>query len=152
MERAEILVARAEIQVQSPRRLPGVLEVQIEGVHPDKAFRIPHRYGRAALGLGRRADRYCATRNVPSQEVGQSCGGGIRGCGPACASTVRSSRAVEYELPRPTAVIKLIHARLAELTSESQLMSAGVVRNDVRQVARNVMAALRRRQPDLLKP
>src|SRR5207237_690938 len=47
MERPEVFVAHTEIQVQSFGCLPGILEVQIVGVHHYPAFRVSYRDGRS---------------------------------------------------------------------------------------------------------
>ena len=49
-------------------------------------------------------------------------------------------------------MIELIHARLPELTAEAELLRPYGVGNDVRQVAGDVIAAFRGREPDALKP
>ena len=48
-------------------------------------------------------------------------------------------------------MIELIHTRLPELTSETELMCPHIVGNDVRQVAGDVIAAFGGRETDLLK-
>src|SRR5258708_28084636 len=64
----------------------------------------------------------------------------------------RSLRSVERKLARPAAVVELIHARLAELPTEAELVSTLRIRNNVREVARNVIAAFWRGKSDLFKP
>ena len=40
MEWPKVFVAQTEINIKFAGELPGILQIQIEGVHPDKAFRI----------------------------------------------------------------------------------------------------------------
>src|SRR5207249_7959498 len=42
MERSEILVPQTNIKVELPSDLPRILQIHIECVHPDKAFRISY--------------------------------------------------------------------------------------------------------------
>src|SRR5256885_647298 len=58
MERPEVFIAHAEIQVQSLGRLPGILKVEIVGVHYYPTLRISYRDRRGG--------------HVASKEVGQS--------------------------------------------------------------------------------
>jgi len=50
VERPEVFIAHAEIQVQSPARLPGILEVEVVGVHYYPTLRISYSNGRSCHG------------------------------------------------------------------------------------------------------
>ncbi len=133
VQRPEIFVAQTKIQVQLASDLNRVLSKQVECVNSDEAFRTPH------------GDR--GSRNVASQEISQGTSGiAIRAC-----SRPRSLGSIEAEFPGSPAVIELVHAALPDFTSETQLMPAYVVGNDVSQHSGHIVAAFRRSKTDLFK-
>src|SRR6185369_1408233 len=94
------------------------------------------------------------SRNVARQEISQSRGVGIAThCGRICSA----ERApwplcsVEGKFPRSTAVIELVHAALPEFTTETELVPAYVVGNDIGQHSGYIVAAFRGSKTDLLE-
>src|SRR5439155_8698297 len=53
MERPEVFISHAEIQVESLGCLPRILEVKVVGVHYDPTLRIPHRNRRGGHIAGK---------------------------------------------------------------------------------------------------
>ena len=133
VQRPEIFVAQTEIKVKPAGYLYRVLPEEVKTVNPDEAFRISH------------GDR--GGRNVAGQEISQ----GTSGVGTRTSSCPGSLSSIEGEFSGSTPVIELIHASLPDLTSETELMPAHVVGNDVGQHPSDVIPAFRGREANLLK-
>src|SRR5260370_25118855 len=130
---AEVFVAQPEVHVQLAGQLPGILEIQVVGVYLDEALRITD------------GDR--RGRHVTGKKISKCLGVGIY----SRVSCPESLCPVEGKFPRAAPVIELIHVRVPNLASETQLVLANNVGNNVGQVAGNVIAALGRCEADLLK-
>src|SRR5712692_10767387 len=141
MQRAKVFIAETEIQVQLLGKLPGILEIQVVSIHLNKAFRISHSNSGGRYVAGKKVGQRRGIRITPD---GRSRGNTSRVPWPLCS--------IEGELSSPTAVIELVHVRLADLSPETELVFPHGVGDDVGQMAGDVVAALRRRESDLLKP
>src|SRR5207249_3950595 len=144
VERPEVFVTQAQIEVELAVDLPTVRQEKVERVHGDVAFRIPH------------GDR--GGEDVAGEKIGQSFGrreliatlqSRARRRRRSRATPARSAPgplgAVKDEFAGPATMIELVHSRSADLPSVAQLMGSLAMGNDVREVPRQVAAALRRR-------
>ena len=144
VERPEVFVTQAQIEVELAVDLPTVRQEKVERVHGDVAFRIPHgdRRGEDVAGekigqsLGRR--ELIATLQSRARRRRRSRATPAR-------SAPRPLGAVKDEFAGPATMIELVHSRSADLPSVAQLMGSPDLRNDVREVPGEVAAALGRR-------
>ena len=134
MERPEVFISHAEIQVESLGCLPRILEVKVVGVHYYPTLRVSH--------------RDCRGGHVASKEVRQSililANQFLRRIR-LIAHRPRTLRSVERKLASSTAMVELIHVRLADFSSEAKLVRSPGIGNDISGVPGKVTAAFRRR-------
>ena len=141
MQRAEVFVTEPVIHIELAGDLPRILNIRVEGIYRNGAFRVAHR------------DRGC--RHISGKKISQRGRVAVNAtwCGWSRADGrgPRSLRSIEGELPGTAAEIELINAALANLASKAELMLSKGVGDDVREMAGDVIAAFRWRQTDMFK-
>src|SRR6266849_570837 len=145
VQRAEVFVTHSVINAQLLGPLPGILEVEIEGVYVHRALRTAHgnRRGRHVAGqvIGQR-EGVRGKSGIGEQTAASK---GRRNSATSGCSIPRPTRAIKYKFAGAAAMIKLIHTAASELTAEPQLVRSHAVRHDVGDMPGQVTPAFRGR-------
>ena len=130
---AKVLVAQAIAKVEFPGNLPGILDVRVEGVDMDPAFRVTDGNCGAAGKAIVDVEGVAARRDVTSEKVRKRfcqrsfCCSDRISC-PGAGGTVKD------ELSSSAAMIELIEFPVAKFGSETELMFPNGIGDDVGEV------------------
>lgn len=147
---AKVLVAQAIAKTEFPGDLPGILDVRVEGVDMDPAFRVTDGNCGAAGKAIVDVEGVAARRDVTSEKVRK------RFCQRSfcCSERISSPRAggtVKDELSSSAAMIELIEFPVAVFGSETELMFPDGIGDDIGEVQCQIAAAFGRSQANLFK-